>query len=77
MKLTFQLTTSTPEAYLAILRVLDAAADDGKLDFKYTIRPDLLSLQAIAEHELRGAGIDVSWPTVRRAIKGRIPYERG
>ncbi len=56
MKLTFQLTTSTPEDYLAILRVLDVAVGDGKLDFEYTIRPDLQSLRAIAEHELRRAG---------------------
>ena len=53
MKLTFQLTTSTPEAYLAILRVLDAAVVDGMIDFEFTVEPDLKSFPALAKHALQ------------------------
>ena len=53
MKLTFELALQAPEEYLAILEVLDAAVDAGILDAEFTIRPDLRSLQVIAEHAQR------------------------
>jgi hypothetical protein len=41
-----------------------------------TLHAGGLGYRAIAD-ELRQGGIDVSWPTVRRAIKGKIPYQQG
>jgi hypothetical protein len=35
--MTFEITVSSPEAYLAILEVLVSAVEDGKLDFEFSL----------------------------------------
>ncbi len=50
--LTLEITVSSPDEYSRVLNVLDAAADEGKLELDFTVEPALSSLRALAEHEL-------------------------
>lgn len=58
MKLTFEFTVSSPEAYLAILEVLDTAVEEGKLDFEFSMFPALSALTALARHEAHKSNED-------------------
>ena len=52
MKLTFELTTRSPEDYLTILSVLDDAVRRSELA-NYEMRPRPKSLPALAAHALK------------------------
>ncbi len=56
MKLTLEITVCSPDEYLCVLELLDEAADSGKLDFKFTAKPALSSIEALAEHAMKDKG---------------------